>query len=54
MELLVERDPYPANTFDRIELSRYVRSYYNNEINNTWGIWILYALQKWANQFGLK
>ena len=51
--LLVDRDPYPKNTFDRNELNKYINSYYNYNNDNTWGIWILYALQKWANQFAL-
>ena len=35
LELLVERDPYPKNTFNRIEMNHYVNSFYNNEHNNT-------------------
>ena len=53
LALLVDQDPYPKNTFNRIELNKYVNSYFNNNNYNTWGIWILYSLQKWANQFNL-
>tara|TARA_B100001250_G_C19817562_1_gene799599 strand:+ start:12329 stop:14167 length:1839 start_codon:yes stop_codon:yes gene_type:complete len=51
MSLLVDQDPYPYNTFDRIELNKYVNGFYKNESHNVWGIWILYALQKWSNIF---
>ena len=51
LALLVDQDPYPRNTFNRIELNKYVNSYFNNENYNTWGIWILYSLQKWSNQY---
>ena len=53
LALLVERDPYPYNTFNRTELTKYINYYYNNENNNSWGIWVLYALQKWAANFDL-
>ena len=26
---------------------------YDNKYDNSWSIWILYAHQKWANQFNL-
>jgi len=53
LELLVARDPYPKNTFNRIEMNNYVNSFYKKEHYNAWGLWILYALQKWADSFEL-
>ena len=54
MALLTERDPYPYNTFNREELNKHIYSYYNNEYNNAWGIWVLFALQKWAETFDIQ
>ena len=54
MALLTERDPYPYNTFNREELNKHIYSYYNNEYNNAWGIWVLFALQKWAENFDIQ
>jgi len=51
MALLVDRDPYPSNTFNREGLNKFINSYYNNEYTNSWSIWVLFALQKWADTF---
>jgi asparagine synthase (glutamine-hydrolysing) len=48
MDLLVNSDPYPYNTFDRKELNVYLDNFMSGKTDNGWGIWILYALQKWS------
>ena len=50
-ELLIYRDPFPMNMFNRVVLNEYVTDYFKNKHNNYWGIWILFALQKWAQLF---
>ena len=52
-DLLIGRDPYPQNTFDRTHLQKYVGTYFDEKNGNEWGIWVLYALQKWAQSFGV-
>jgi len=47
MDLLVSSDPYPYNTFDRKEMEKYVSDFMSGKTHSGWGIWILYALQKW-------
>ena len=50
-DLLISRDPFPLNMFNRAVLNEYVDDYFKNKHNNYWGIWILFALQKWAQIF---
>jgi asparagine synthase (glutamine-hydrolysing) len=52
-DLLLSRDPYPANTFNRDFLHKYITSYFEGNNRNEWGIWILYSLQKWAQSFNI-
>ncbi len=48
--LLVHRDPWPHNSFDRAELAAYLQRFREGRAS-AWGVWILYALQKWADKF---
>ena len=52
-DLLINKDPYPYNTFDRVSLNRYIEDYYSNKNSNCWGVWIIYSLQKWAETFDI-
>ena len=52
-DLLVGSDPYPKNTFNQAGIQKYVRSYFREKNGNEWGIWILFALQKWAQNFNV-
>lgn len=53
LALLVDRDPYPHNTFDREVLGSYVGDFMKGLSENAWGVWILYALQKWSITFNV-
>ncbi len=46
-DLILSRDAFGNDIFDRKELEKYLDSFYKHKNNNEWGIWILYALQKW-------
>lgn len=48
--LLVHRDPWPHNSFDRVALEAYLQRFREGRAS-AWGVWILYALQKWADKF---
>ena len=52
-DLLIGQDPYPKNTFNQDNLGKYVNAYYKENNGKEWGIWILYAMQKWAKSFGV-
>jgi asparagine synthase (glutamine-hydrolysing) len=41
---------YGSNHFDTLPLVNYVKDFLANKHNNEWGVWHIYAWQKWAIQ----
>lgn len=46
-DLLLATPLFGADLFNNKELHRHVESFLKDDNGNEWGIWILYALQKW-------
>lgn len=53
LDIFNAEDVYPCNTFSMPALRAYINEYMEGKTHYAWGIWILYALQKWARQFSL-
>jgi asparagine synthase (glutamine-hydrolysing) len=47
LELLVGSELKPANIFDSQKVKKYVLDFMEGKNNSAWGIWQLFALQKW-------
>ena len=52
-DLLLGSDWYGAECFDVRPLRKAVEDFLFHDRGNEWGVWILYAWQKWARQSGL-
>ncbi len=52
-DLLLASDWYGSQCFDVRPLKQAVADFLDHDRGNEWGIWILYAWQKWARQNGL-
>ena len=53
-DLLLGSEWYGSECFDAQPLRKAVEDFLFHDRGNEWGIWILYAWQKWARQSGLK
>ena len=40
---------YGETILDVEELRQYVKDFYNHKHNNVWGLWHIYAWQKWSS-----
>lgn len=47
-QLVFDTKFYGENSFDADVLRNYVKDYYANKHSNAWGVWHIYAWQKWA------
>lgn len=52
-ETVLNADLYGKECFDQKELKDYVQDFLDGKHDNGWGVWHIYAWQKWANRFVL-
>lgn len=50
-DLILSPNAWGSEFFDRRALTDYTKGYFSGVHSNDWGIWILYALQKWKQFF---
>lgn len=48
---VLNSDIYGNECFDQAVLKKYVVDFLDNKHNNGWGVWHIYAWQKWADKF---
>ena len=53
MSTIFETKFYGNNLLNFEAIKNYVNDFYNNKHNEAWGIWHIYAWQKWAINEGL-
>lgn len=51
--LIFENQLFGSEYYDENLLKEYVHNFLNDGQGNGWGVWIVYALQKWAQNYGL-
>ena len=54
IKTVLDSDLYGNEHFDQTILKGYVQSFLEGKHNNGWGVWHIYAWQKWAEKFILK
>lgn len=50
-DIVLNTDIYGSECFDQGVLKKYVIDFLDNKHNNGWGVWHIYAWQKWARKF---
>ena len=50
IKTVLNSDLYGNEHFDQIKLKEYVQAFLEEKHNNGWGVWHIYAWQKWANK----
>ncbi len=51
IQTVLESDLYGSECFDQEVLKNYVKDFLQNKHDNGWGVWHIYAWQKWADGF---
>ena len=54
IETILKSDLYGNDCFDQDILKNYVIDFLDGNHDNGWGVWHIYAWQKWAGRFGMK